>query len=80
MNKYHISMTERSINFSAWRNRGILYRLEGTRYENGEVSLQARPTAPKPKPDSEAVQEFNEMFSLNASESSPTPELSTSSK
>jgi hypothetical protein len=29
-----------------WRMNAQRYRLEGVRYDNGEVSLQARPTPP----------------------------------
>jgi hypothetical protein len=38
-----------------WRIKPLRYRLEGVRYENGEVSLQTRPALPadaqrKPQP------------------------------
>ena len=36
----------KEINFSAWQNKGMLYRLEGVRYPNGTASLQDRPNAP----------------------------------
>ena len=31
---------ERGINFSVWRNKGNLLRLEGVLYEDGKVSLE----------------------------------------
>lgn len=39
-----------------WRLNSQRYRLQGVRYQNGEVSLQARP-APQPTDDNRATRE-----------------------
>jgi hypothetical protein len=37
-----------------WRMNSQRYRLEGVRYQNGEVSLQVRPTPPSSEARNEA--------------------------
>jgi hypothetical protein len=50
-----------------WRLNAQRYRLQGIRYENGEVSLQVRPTPPQSQEQPELVRTTdsrNEKISL----------------
>lgn len=40
-----------------WRLNNLRYRLQGVRYENGTVSLQARPAPSEPRDTREPVKE-----------------------
>lgn len=48
-----------------WRLNSQRYRLQGVRYQNGEVSLQSRPT-PLSNPEIHSVKSKNEKVSLKA--------------
>ena len=49
-----------------WRMNSQRYRLEGVRYQNGEVSLQVRPTPPSNEARSEARSEQQPMSRVPA--------------